>query len=69
MSILLIFKLQQQLSHLTAAKFKPLMFPLCTFSLPYAASMVILVILYDSCLLPAQFSYVIVYIRKAGSPV
>jgi hypothetical protein len=43
---------------LTAAKFKSLMFFfVCVFALHYASNMVILKILYDLCLLPAQFYY------------
>jgi hypothetical protein len=34
------------------------------FALPYAANMFILMILYDFCLLSAQFCYIILYIRK-----
>jgi hypothetical protein len=45
---------------LTAAKFKPLIFSMSRFVLSYAANMFILMILYGSCLLPAEFCYVIV---------
>jgi hypothetical protein len=37
------------------------------FTLPYNANIVILMILYDFCLLPAQLCYIIVYIRKVKS--
>jgi hypothetical protein len=39
------------------------------FALCHTADMFILMILYDFCLLPAQFRYIIVYIRKVESPV
>jgi hypothetical protein len=39
--------------HLTAAKFKPLMFYVLGFALPYIADICIFMILYDFCLLPA----------------
>jgi hypothetical protein len=39
------------------------------FALSYTANMFILMILYDVCLLPAQFCYMIVYIRKVESRV
>jgi hypothetical protein len=41
---------------LTAAKFKTLIFSMSGFTLSYAANMFILIILYDFCLLSAQFS-------------
>jgi hypothetical protein len=47
---------------LTAAKFKPLIFSVSGFALSYTANMFILVVLYDFCLLPAQFYYIIGYI-------
>jgi hypothetical protein len=53
---------------LTAAKFKLLYF-MSRFALSYAANMFILMILYDFCLFPAQFCYIIVYIRKVESRV
>jgi hypothetical protein len=34
------------------------------FALSYAANVLILIILYDFCLLPAQLYYIIIYIRK-----
>jgi hypothetical protein len=37
------------------------------FTVSYAVNMFILVILYDFCLLPAQFCYVIVYMWKDES--
>jgi hypothetical protein len=49
---------------LTAAKFKPLIFSVSGFVLPCAANIVILMILYDLCMLPVQFCYIIVHIRK-----
>jgi hypothetical protein len=45
----------------TTAKIKPLIFSVSGFALSYAANMFILMILYDFCLLPAQFCYIIVY--------
>jgi hypothetical protein len=66
--------LHRQLSHLngrslTTAKFKPPKFSVSVFVLSYAANMVILMILYDLCLLSAQFCYIIIYIRKVESRV
>jgi hypothetical protein len=66
--------LQRQLIHLnavssTAPKFKLLAFCMFGFALSYGANMFILMILYDLCLLPAQFCYIIVYIRKFESRV
>jgi hypothetical protein len=49
---------------LTAAKFKFLIFSISVFSLSYTANMFILMILYDLTLLPAQFYYTVVYVRK-----
>jgi hypothetical protein len=54
---------------LTATKFKPLIFSVSGFALSYAVNMFVLMILYDLCLLPAQFSYIIVYIWKVESRV
>jgi hypothetical protein len=54
---------------LTTAKFKPLLFSTSGFTLSYTANMFILMILYDFCLSPAQFCYIIVYIRKVESCV
>jgi hypothetical protein len=48
---------------LTAAKFKPLIFPASGFALSNGAIICIFMILYDFCLLPAQFCYIIVYIQ------
>jgi hypothetical protein len=42
---------------LTTAKFKPLISSMSGFTLSHTANMFILMILYDFCLLPAQFSY------------
>jgi hypothetical protein len=58
--------LQRERSHLngrnlTVAKFKPLIFSICGFALSYTANMFILMIVYDFCLLPGQFYYIIVY--------
>jgi hypothetical protein len=39
------------------------------FALSYTMNMFILMILYDFCLLPAQFYYIIVYIGKVESHV
>jgi hypothetical protein len=39
------------------------------FTFSYATNMLILVILYDLCLLPAQFCYIIVYIQKVETHV
>jgi hypothetical protein len=47
---------------LTTAKFKPLIFSISGSALCYAAKIFILMILYDFCLLPAQFCYTVVYI-------
>jgi hypothetical protein len=49
---------------LTATQFKPLIFSMSGFVLSYTANKFILMILYDFCLLPAQFCYIIVYIGK-----
>jgi hypothetical protein len=49
---------------LTTAKFKSLIFSMVGFTLSYSANMFILIVLYDFCFLPAQFCYIIVYIRK-----
>jgi hypothetical protein len=51
---------------LTAAKFKPLIFSASGFALSYTGNMSLLMILYDF-LLPAQFCYRILYIRKIES--
>jgi hypothetical protein len=52
---------------LTTAKFKPLIFSMSGFALSYTVNMFSLLILYDFCLLPAQFHYIIVYIWKVES--
>jgi hypothetical protein len=54
---------------LTAVKFKLRIFSLFGFALCYAANVFIHMILYDFCLLPAQFSYVIIYIPKVENCV
>jgi hypothetical protein len=66
--------LQRQLSHLNGRKLdrrqvKPLTFLISGVALFYTANMFILVILYDFCLLPAQFSYIIIYTWKVESRV
>jgi hypothetical protein len=52
---------------LTTGKFMPLVFSMSSFVLSYTANTFILMILCDFCLLPAQFCYIIVYIRKVES--
>jgi hypothetical protein len=54
---------------LTTATFKPLIFSMSGFTLSYTANMFILMSLYDFCLSPAQFCYIIVYIWKTESRV
>jgi hypothetical protein len=54
---------------LTTAMFKPHTLYMSGFALCYTANVFILVILYDFCLLPAQFYYIIVYIQKVESRV
>jgi hypothetical protein len=54
---------------LTIAKFKPLIFSMSGFALSYTANMFILMILYDFCLSPAQYCYIIIYIGKVKSRV
>jgi hypothetical protein len=54
---------------LTAAKFKPLIFSTSGFDLSYIANMFILMILYDFCLLPALFCYMVIYVWKVESGV
>jgi hypothetical protein len=49
---------------LTTVKFKPLIFSVPGFALTYAANMIILMILYDFCLLLVQFCYIILYTWK-----
>jgi hypothetical protein len=49
---------------LTTAKFKPFIFAMSGFDLCYTANMFVLMILYDFCLLSAQFCYIIIYILK-----
>jgi hypothetical protein len=53
--------------NMTAAKFKPLVFPVLGFALSNIANIFVLMILYDFCLLPALFSYVIVNVRNLES--
>jgi hypothetical protein len=54
---------------LTTAKFKPTVFSMSGFPLSYSVNMLTSMILYDFCLLPAQFYYIIVYIWKVESRV
>jgi hypothetical protein len=54
---------------LTTAEFKSLIFSVSGIAVSYTANIFILVILYDFRLLPAQFCYLIVYIRKVQSRV
>jgi hypothetical protein len=49
----------------TAAKFKPLIFSVSGFALPYAENMFILMIWYDLYLFPAQFYCIILYTQNA----
>jgi hypothetical protein len=53
----------------TIAKFKPLIFSVSGFTLSYTTNMFILMILYDFCLLPAEFCCIIIYIQKVESCV
>jgi hypothetical protein len=68
MPVLGILMLQWQLSHLNILKLdhamiKPLIFSMFGFTLSYIASISILMIVYDFCLLPLQFCGIIIYIR------
>jgi hypothetical protein len=54
---------------LIAAKFKPFIFYISGVVLFYAANKFIPVILYDFCLLPTHFCYIIVYMRKVETRV
>jgi hypothetical protein len=56
-------------TRLMTAKFKPLIFSMSGFALSCTMNTFILMTLYDFCLLPAQFCYVIVYIGKVESRV
>jgi hypothetical protein len=49
---------------LNAAKFKPLIFSVSGFVLPYIADISIFMILYNFCLLPALFCNIIVNVRN-----
>jgi hypothetical protein len=53
--------------HMTAAKFKPLIFPVLGFSLSNIANIFILMILNDFWLLPALFCYLIINVRNLES--
>jgi hypothetical protein len=68
-SILLILSYNGSLVSLTAAKFNPLIFSLSGFAFSYDANMFILMILYDFCLLPAQFLYIVVNTWEVESRV
>jgi hypothetical protein len=52
---------------LPAAKFKPLIFRVSGFALSNVANICIFMILFDFCLLPASFCYLIIYIWKFES--
>jgi hypothetical protein len=54
---------------LTTAKIKPLVFSVIGFTFSDVANICIFLILYDLCLLPAQFRYLNVYIRYLESHV
>jgi hypothetical protein len=49
---------------LTTTKFKPPIFSMSGFALSCATNIFMLMTLYDFCLLPAQFCYIIIYTRK-----
>jgi hypothetical protein len=51
---------------LTKAKFS-LIFSMSAVALSHIANMFILMILHDSCLLPAQLGHIIIYIYKVES--
>jgi hypothetical protein len=53
----------------SAAKFKPLLFSVSGLPLSYTANTFILTILYDFCLLPAQFCHIVAYMRKVENSV
>jgi hypothetical protein len=55
--------------NMTAAKFKSLVFPVSGFALSIIANIFMFMILYDFCLLPAWFCYVIVNVRNLESHV
>jgi hypothetical protein len=60
--------LKRQLSHLNGCKLDcHQVFSVSGLALSYAANMFILMILYDFCLLPARFCYIIAYIQKVES--
>jgi hypothetical protein len=66
--------LQRLPNHLKGRKLvhrqgKPVIFPMSGFILSYTANRLILMILYDFCLLPAQVCYTVVYIWKVESGV
>lgn len=48
---------------LTATKFMSLIFSVSGFTLSYVANMVILLVLYDLCLLPVYFCYIIIHMQ------
>jgi hypothetical protein len=53
--------------HLTAAKFKPLIFSVSGFAFSDVANIFSYMILYDLCLLAARFRYVIINTRYVES--
>jgi hypothetical protein len=63
------FLVTRTVACLTTAKFKPVIFSVSGFCLFYVTKVFILTILYDFCLLPTQFCYIIVYTRKVESRV
>jgi hypothetical protein len=54
---------------LTTAKFKPHILSVSGFPFSYTTNMFILMILYDFCLLPAHFYYIILYKGNVKSRV
>jgi hypothetical protein len=53
--------------HMTASKFKPLIFSVSGSPLSYVANIFIFMILDDVCLLPARFCYAIINVRNLES--
>jgi hypothetical protein len=62
-------KLRSLVRPARSTNYKPLISFMSDFALPYAGNMIILMILCDSCLLPAQFCYTTVYIWKMKTRV
>jgi hypothetical protein len=52
---------------MTAAKFKPLIFPVSGLALSYVTNIFISIILDDFCLLPACFRYEVINVRNLES--